>query len=255
MVLTAAQIKTILDGITFPAGEGVEVNASLMQNEERRKYPSVDIENITGEENQRGFPVSTTGQTFQIHLFYRYRSFGAQEEDNIKVIEDLIFDEIFTNTNFSTTNNLTVTQKWNRTSETFPTRRTHSILTVSTEVAEFTDNSYSVTVPGIGTDVILISKPKDSDIDTLEDIVDDTVILQTEGIVKSKRTIILEFESTDTVLTAFRGFKTGRSSQSFTIKQPDLSDETVKAFVTNIATSEVIDNKQSFTVQLDIVEL
>ncbi len=248
--LTAAQIKTIL--LTGTYAETVEINASLLQNDERRKYPSIDVQNITGEENLKGFPVSTTGQTFLIHLFYRYRSFGAQEEPNIKLIEDEIYDTIFTDSNFATTNNLTVAQTWQRGSDTFPVRRSHSTLTVTTEEAIFVDNAYTITVPTIGTDVQLISKPIDSDTDTVEDLLDDGLILKTEGIIKSKRTIILEFETVSAVLTAFQGFKTGRSAQSFTIKQP-AGNETLSAFVTNISTSEVIPTKQSMTVQLDVV--
>jgi len=249
MTLTAAQIKTILLTGTYP--ETIEINSSLMQNDERRKYPSIDVQNVTAEENLKGFPVSTTGQTFLIHLWYRYRSFGAQEEPNIKLIEDVIYDTIFNDTNFATTNNLTVAQTWKRDSETFPVRRSHSILTVTTEVAEFVDNAYTITIPGIGV-TQLISKPVDTDRDTVEDILDDSLILKTEGIVKSKRTIILEFETTSTLLTTFRGFKTGRTSQQFTITQPT-GAEVVDAFVTNIATSEVIATKQSMTVQLDVV--
>jgi len=250
--LTATQIKAILEGVTtFPEDEGIEINAALMQNDERRKYPSIDVQNITGTENTRGFPTSTTGQTFLIHLFYRYRSFGEQQEADIKVIEDIIYDTILDDSNFDTDQKLTVTQSWQRDSETFPVHRSHSVLTVSSEEIVFIDNLYSVLVPNLGT-VGLISKPVDSDVDTLEDILDDTLILKTEGIVKSKRTIILEFESTSALLGAFRGFKDGRTSQEFKITQPT-GDETVDAFISNIATSEVIVTKQSFTVQLDVV--
>ena len=247
--LTAAQIKTILEAATYP--ESVEINGALLQNDERRKYPSIDVQNITGDENTRGFPTSTNGQTFLIHLFYRYRSFGEQEESKIKAIEDVIFGTIFDNINFSTDTKLTVTQSWQRDSETFPVRRAHSILTVFSDEIEFIDNLYSVIVPGQGT-VGLISKPVDSDVDTIDDILDDTLILKTEGIVKSKRTIILEFASTSSLLDTFRSIKDGRTFESFTIIQPT-GNEIVQAFVTNLTTSEVIVTKQSFTVQLDVV--
>jgi len=247
--LTAAQIKTILESAVYP--EEVEISGALLQNDERRKYPSIDIQNVTGEENQRGFPTSTTGQTFLVHLFYRYRSFGEQHEPDIKAIEDVIYDTILNDANFDTDQKLTITQSWNRISETFPVHRSHSILTVSSEEIEFIEHLYSVIVPIIGT-VALISKPVDSDIDTVEDILDDTLILKTEGIIKSKRTIILEFASTSELLSTFRGFKEGRSSQEFTITQPT-GAEVVDAFVTNISTSEEIVTIQSFTVQLDIV--
>jgi|GEM_PF-5124519 len=252
-LLTAEQIKAILETATFPITEGIEINAALMQNEERRKYPSIDVQNITGEENVRGFPTSTTGQTFLIHLFYRYRSFGEQHEPDIKTIEDTIYDTIFNDTNFGTDNNIQVTQNWDRKSETFPVHRSHSILTVSSEDTDFVTNNYTVTIPSLG-EVELIAKPVDVDNDNVEDIIDDQVILQTEGIVKSKRTIVLEFASTSALISTFRGFKDGRTSQEFTITQPT-GAETLNAFVTNIATSEVIVTKESMTVQLDVVNL
>lgn len=148
--LTAAQIAAILDAVVYPAGEGVEVNAALMQNEERRKYPSIDVQNVTGDEKIKGVPTSTLGQTFLIHLFYRYRSFGQQEEPNIKVLEDLIFDAIDNNANFSTDLKVTVTQSWDRQSETFPVHRSHSTLTVSSEEISSTEGGG---VPGDKIDI------------------------------------------------------------------------------------------------------
>ena len=249
-ILTAAQIAAILDPNVVAYPEVVEVNAALMQNEERRKYPSIDIQNITGQENVRGFPTTTTGQTFLVHLFYRYRSFGQEHEPDIKTIEDVIYDTIFNDVNFNTDFNIQVSQQWDRKSETFPVHRSHSILTVSSEDTDFIDNLYFVDF-GLG-NVGLISKPVDIDNDTVEDIIDDTVILRTEGIIKSKRTIILEFATTAELLTTFRGFKNARVAQSFTITQPTGIEE-VDAFVTNIATSEVIVTKESMNVQLDVV--
>lgn len=137
--LTADQIATILKAVVYPPNEGVEVNAALMQNDERRKYPSIDVQNVTGDEKIKNLPTSTLGQTFLIHLFYRYRSFGEQEEPQIKVLEDLIFDAIDNDANFSTDIKVTVTQSWDRQSETFPVHRSHSILTVTSEEIFSTD--------------------------------------------------------------------------------------------------------------------
>lgn len=145
--LTAAQIAAILDDIVFPANEGVEVNAALMQNEERRKYPSVDVQNITGEEQIKDFPTTTLAQTFLVHLFYRYRSFGEQHEPDIKVLEDLIFDQLDNDTNFSTDVKVSITQGWRRNSETFPVHRSHSILTVRAEEISGTEPATGAT-PG-----------------------------------------------------------------------------------------------------------
>jgi len=148
--LTAAQIATILDAVVYPPGEGVEVNAALMQNDERRKYPSIDVQNITGDEQIKGEPTTTLGQTFLIHLWYRYRSFGQQEEPQIKVLEDLIFDAIDNDANFSTDVKVTITQSWDRQSETFPVHRSHSTLTVTSEEISSTDGGG---VPGDKIDI------------------------------------------------------------------------------------------------------
>ena len=137
--LTAAQIKTILEAAVYP--EEVEINAALMQNEERRKYPSIDVQNITGDEQLKDFPTNTLGQTFLIHLWYRYRSFGEQHEPDIKALEDVIFDTIDNDANFSIDVKVTVTQSWRRDSETFPVHRSHSVLTVSSEEISSSDGA------------------------------------------------------------------------------------------------------------------
>lgn len=153
--LTAAQIQSILDAAVYP--EDVEVNGALMQNDERRKYPSIDVQNITGDEQLKDFPTTTLGQTFLVHLFYRYRSFGEQEEPSIKAIEDVIFATIDANANFSTDVKVTITQGWRRDSETFPVRRSHSVLTVTAEDISSTSgvgipgDTITITFPTVGT--------------------------------------------------------------------------------------------------------
>lgn len=153
VTLTAAQIKVILETGVYP--ETVEINAALLQNDERRKYPSIDVQNITGDLQIKDFPTTTLGQTFLVHLFYRYRSFGEQEEGGIKAIEDIIFDTIDANANFSTDVKVSITQGWDRQSETFPVRRSHSVLRVTAE--EISATSPSTATPGDQIDVTLPS--------------------------------------------------------------------------------------------------
>ena len=159
--LTAAEIKTILLTAVYP--EDVEINAALMQNEERRKYPSIDVQNVTGDEQIKGYPLTNLGQTFLVHLFYRYRSFGEQHEPDIKALEDVIFDTLDNDSNFSTDLKVTVTQSWDRKSETFPVHRSHSILTVNSIEISGTDpaggatpgDQIDITLPGIGTQKVI----------------------------------------------------------------------------------------------------
>ena len=152
--LTAAEIKTILLTADFDEDEGIEINAALMQNEERRKYPSIDVQNITGEETIKDYPTKNITQVFLVHLFYRYRSFGEQHEPDIKVIEDKIFNILDAAGSFAVPGQkITVTQSWDRKSETFPVHRSHSVLRVTTEDIESTDgdgisgNEITVTFP------------------------------------------------------------------------------------------------------------
>ena len=153
--VTAAEIKTILGTISTTDDPNVAVNASLLQNDERRKYPSIDIQNITGDETIKDFPTKNIGQTFLIHLFYRYRSFGEEEEPKIKALEELIFNKIDSDTTeFDVPDQkISITQSWRRESETFPVRRSHSILTVSTQEIAATDGT------GIPGDTITILFP------------------------------------------------------------------------------------------------
>ena len=130
-----------------------------MQNDERRKYPSIDVQNITGDEQIKDFPSTTLGQIFLVHLFYRYRSFGEQHEPDIKAIEDVIFSTIDSNANFSTDVKISITQGWRRDSDTFPVRRSHSVLTVTAEELSATSpatgatpgDQINITLPVVGT--------------------------------------------------------------------------------------------------------
>ena len=163
--LTAVQIKAILETATYP--EQVRISAALLQNDNRRKYPSIDIQNITGDEQIKNFPTTTLSQTFLVHLFYRYRSFGESHESDIKALEDIIFDTLDANSSFSTDVKLSVTSSWDRRSETFPTRRSHSILRVTADEISATSPSTAVsgdqidvTLPSVGTFKV-ISTPID----------------------------------------------------------------------------------------------
>jgi len=172
-LLTAAQIKAILETAVYP--EEVEINAALMQNEERRKYPSIDVQNVTGQEHIKDFPTTTTGQTFLVHLFYRYRSFGEQHEPDIKALEDVIFNTIDANANFSTDVKISVSQSWDRKSETFPVHRSHSILTVSadeitaTQAGGLPGDEMDITFPAPINELKIISLTSDGR-DLLKDI-------------------------------------------------------------------------------------
>lgn len=111
---------------------------------------------------------------------------------------------------------------------------------------------FFLVIPGITDPIPLISKPVDRDIDNIEDILDDIITLKDTAIIKSKRTIFAEFESTSTITSTLRTIKDGRASDLFTIKSPS-GDEIVTAYVTQLASSTGFSDMETSTIQLDIV--
>jgi len=111
---------------------------------------------------------------------------------------------------------------------------------------------FFLSVPGITDPIPLISKPLDRDIDNIEDILDDTLTLKDTAVIKSKRTILAEFESTTTITSTLRTIKDNRASDSFTITSPT-GVEVVTAYVTQLASSTGFSNMETSTVQLDVV--
>jgi len=111
---------------------------------------------------------------------------------------------------------------------------------------------FFLTVPGIADPIPLISKPLDRDIDNVEDILDDTIILKDTAVIKSKRTILAEFESTSAIISTLRTIKDTRDSDSFTITSPT-GVEIVTAYVTQLASSTGFSDMETSTIQLDVV--
>jgi len=107
-------------------------------------------------------------------------------------------------------------------------------------------------VPGITDPIPLISKPLDRDIDNIEDILDDTLILKDTAVIKSKRTILAEFESTATITSTLRTIKDNRAADSFTITSPT-GIEIVTAYVTQLASSTGFSAMETSIIQLDVV--
>lgn len=111
---------------------------------------------------------------------------------------------------------------------------------------------FFLTIPGITDPIPLISKPVDRDIDNVEDILDDTLILKDTAVIKSKRTILAEFESTSSITSTLRTIKENRESDSFTITSPT-GVEIVTAYVTQLASSTGFSDMETSIIQLDVV--
>ncbi len=169
-LLTAADIKAQLDGVSF-TNNIKEINDFVKKNEARRKYTSIDIENITGQEETEDVPTTTTKQIFLVHLYVRNRSSGSEDEGIVKTFEDEIFNSI--DALQTTTDKIIITQSWDRKSDTFPVVRVHSVLRVTSEEISSTDGE------GITGDNVFLTLPAPvGTIDVINVLTDEAGILQ-----------------------------------------------------------------------------
>jgi len=129
-LLTAAQIATALEGGTY--SEPLKsFNPFVVLDLLRREYPSIDVENITGQEKLRDVPTTNDKQIYIVHLYYRITGFGNADEPNVKSLENSIFDVI--DGLQDTTTKISITESWKREHLTVPTPHVHSSLRVVTE--------------------------------------------------------------------------------------------------------------------------
>ncbi len=158
VLLTAADIKTILDAIVF-TNSVKAINAFVVQNDSRRKYTSIDIQNITGQEEIEDIQLTTTTQTFLIHLYYRNRGSGADQEGKIKTTEDQIYNAL--DAAQTTSTKITILQSWERKSRAFPIQSVVSTLRVTADEISSTSGSgvpgdqITLTFPVLGVKTVL----------------------------------------------------------------------------------------------------
>ena len=256
--LTAAQIKTILESPVSPGypDQGQEINAALMQNEERRKYPSIDVQNITGQEDLKDFPTKTTTQTFLVHLFYRYRSFGEQHEPDIKQYEDAIFNTIDQAADFLVPGvKVTVSQSWKRDSETFPVHRSHSILTVTAENIEATDGAgipgdkITITFPTIGTLTVISLATDERSVSKQLDLQDDAERIFTK--ISNTDLLVVEVELTTTTEPQLETQVHATDDISVTLTKNGIN-QVLNVNLTNMIASATRDVVQTTLVTMDV---
>jgi len=151
-LLTAEQIAAaiIADKSTY-AEQLTDVNAYVVMDVLRREYPSVDIENVTGQEKIKDVPTTNQKQTYIVHLYYRTTGFGDADEPDAKALENNIFDTI--DALQDTTSKITITESWKREHLPVPTPHIHSELRVvtdeisSTKVGGSTGDKMTITFP------------------------------------------------------------------------------------------------------------
>ena len=107
-------------------------------------------------------------------------------------------------------------------------------------------------IPGIGNPIPLISKPVDRDTDSIEDILDDTLIRKDTAPIKSIRSIFTEFETSSTILSTLRTIKLSRESNSYTITSPS-GVEVIVAYLIEIESSTGFSDMETTVIQLEVV--
>ena len=130
VLLTAAQIATALQAASYSEVLNA-INPYVILDDTRREYPSVDVENVTGQEKTNDVPTISDKQSYLIHLYYRVTGFGDADEPNVKLLEDEIFNVI--DALQTTDTKITIIESWNREHPTEPTPHIHSTLRVTTQ--------------------------------------------------------------------------------------------------------------------------
>ena len=149
-LLTAADIKAILDGVSFSFNIKA-INDFVVQDENKRLYRSIDIENITAREETEDVPTTNTKQIYLVNLYARIGGSGSQTEPQVQTLEEEIFDALDAAQGMDS--KVIITQSWDRKHETFPVTRIKSTLRVTTEEISSTDGS------GIKGDDVTITLP------------------------------------------------------------------------------------------------
>lgn len=173
VLLTAAQIAAALDAFAFTISLK-EINGYVVQDVSRRLYPSIDVANVTGQENLVDVPTTNTKQIYKVILYYRIVGFGNLDEPDIKTLEDEIFGVI--DGLQDTTTKITITESWKREPSVEGTTHVKSTLTVQTDEISSTSgdgirgDQITITFPSpLGTlnviDLITDSKTREKDLD------------------------------------------------------------------------------------------
>lgn len=177
-LLTAAQIAAALAANTFSI-PFKSINGYVVQDVTRRDYPSIDVENITGEEKLADVPTTNTKQIYLVHLYYRVVGFGDLDEPDVKTLEDEIFDVI--DALQDTTTKITILESWDRKHQTVGTPHVHSTLRVTTDEISSTSgegivgDQITITFPVIGTIPVInlitdaLTAEKSLDVDSIRE--------------------------------------------------------------------------------------
>ena len=169
-LLTAADIKAILDAVSFSFNIKA-INDFVVQDENKRLYRSIDIENITAHEETEDVPTTNTKQIYLVTLYARIGGSGSQTEPEVETLEEEIFNAIDAAQGMDS--KVIITQSWDRKHETFPVTRIKSTLRVMTEEISSTDGE------GIKGDDVTITLPAPvGTINVIDVLTDEAGIIQ-----------------------------------------------------------------------------
>lgn len=178
-LLTAADIKAVLDAVSFSFNIKA-INDFVIQDENKRLYRSIDIENITSHEETEDLPTTSTKQIYLVHLYTRIGGSGSQTEPEVDTLEEEIFDALDAAQGMDS--KIIITQSWDRKHEIFPVTRIKSTLRVMTEEISSTDGE------GIKGDDVTITLPAPvGDIDVIDVLTDEAGIIKDLNLTTTKQ--------------------------------------------------------------------
>ena len=250
--LTAAQIKTILEGLSYP--EPITI-VDFVQPESRRKFPSIEVENQGSELRRKTELVQESAQRFLVHVHYRIRASGSNDVAAEKLIEDIIMDGL-ENATLAGNRIFIEDKEWNRLYPTQPRQNIESTLTVfSTEITSSSGTGivgaqWSVSLPGLPAMQVL-NKPISRDVETTTPYYSDEMVRQGVDYTGETRNFFATVESSTARITTMRALKEAREEFQATLTR-DADDEIVTAKLVEIGSGAPYSSLETITFQLEI---
>ena len=244
MVLTSAQIKTILDGLIY--AEPVHI-LDFVKLDARRKFPSIEIDNQGSELRRQDVQIQETQQRFLIHVWYRLRASGSNDTASAKAIEDVIMAGLEGAT-LGGSRIFIENKEWNRQSISQPIHHTKSTLTVFVTDIESASGSgllgavQQLILPGPIT-LDLLSKPLDDyGITADDDLLENGVRVMTPMANTTFGTSLYEYESTAANHTSIKALIDAKAKIAVTLRDNGVDRETFDALL--IQTSKPVQYDQ-----------
>ncbi len=257
--VSASQIKTTID--TALSGNGItDVQVfDFPREDNRKKFPSVEIVVTEPEGNEIDPRVTDITQQFEIQLRLRKKGGGSDEVQRQKQIEDVILDAIDLAAVGQTTL-FALNKKWRRPSSLVPKPVPHLLSTLVILVTETVSTTgtgqigakMTITIGSL-IDIPLLDKPLERDNTGHEDILDVRLKRTKVAPTGESRTMLAQFEATAPLRSGLRTIKNTRSAVSCTLKRPTEANETFNAFLVDIGNGAPYAEVETIVVQLEVL--